>query len=242
MPIPTKPIQPSSSLEVMPMSKPRSPDAFHQPTRTDAEEPTSQANPLHDERGPMPNDHDPITAANDPNGEPMTNSRTDPSAADHSTGGPMTEIARATVNPDRPNGAPMPNPDRSSSAALNPNGDPMTQSRTHQTTPDNPNPEGPMPPDQPPDDEPIPDTERMITYEDAARASLRTRILELGLDEVLVLDRLAERLRRGQRQYGFLHLANDRRAFRAKEAREELEDALVYLACAWLKAETREVA
>jgi aryl carrier-like protein len=99
-----------------------------------------------------------------------------------------------------------------------------------------------MPPDLPPDDEPIPDTVRMITYEDAARVSLRANILELGLDEVLVLDRLAERLRRGQRQYGFLHLANDRRAFRAKEAREELEDALVYLACAWLKAETREVA
>jgi len=99
-----------------------------------------------------------------------------------------------------------------------------------------------MPPDTPPDDDAIPDTERMITTELLARASLRTSILELGLDEVLVLDRIAERLRRGQRQYGFLHLANDRRAFRSKEAREELEDALVYLACAWLKGETREVA
>ena len=66
-------------------------------------------------------------------------------------------------------------------------------------------------------------------------------VTALGLDEVLVLERLAERLRSGQRQYGFLHLANDRRAFRSKEAREELEDALVYLACAWLKAETQEV-
>jgi hypothetical protein len=127
-------------------------------------------------------------------------------------------------------------------AALNTNGDPMTEIRTNQGTPDNPNPEVQTPPGLPPDDEPIPDTVRMITYEDAARASLRTSILELGLDEVLVLDRLAERLRSGQRQYGFLHLANDRRAFRSKEAREELEDALVYLACAWLKAETREVA
>jgi hypothetical protein len=189
----------------------------------------------------MPNDHDPITAANDPKGEPMTKSRTDPTAADHSTGGSMTEIAKPSANPDQPNGAPMPNTD-SSSAALKTNGESMTEIRTNQATPDNPNPKGPMPPDYPPDDEPIPDTERMITYEDAARASLRTSILELGLDEVLVLDRLAERLRRGQRQYGFLHLANDRRAFRAKEAREELEDALVYLACAWLKAETREVA
>ena len=34
---------------------------------------------------------------------------------------------------------------------------------------------------------------------------------------------------------------DDERAFRTKEAREELEDALVYLACAWLKAETKEV-
>jgi hypothetical protein len=64
------------------MSKPRSiPDAFHQPTRTDAEEPTSQANPLHDERGPMSNEHDPRTAVN------------------HLTGGPMTKIARPTANP-----------------------------------------------------------------------------------------------------------------------------------------------
>jgi hypothetical protein len=209
--------------EVMPMSKPRSPDAFQQPTRTDAEEPTSQANPLHDERGPMSNEHDPRTAVN------------------HLTGGPMTKIARPTANPDQPHGARMPTTD-SSAEALNTNGESMTETRTHQATPDNPNPKGPMPPDLPPDDEPIPDTKRMITYEDAARASLRTRTLELGLDEVLVLDRLAERLRRGQRQYGFLHLANDRRAFRSKEAREELEDALVYLACAWLKAETREVA
>jgi hypothetical protein len=29
----------------------------------------------------------------------------------------------------------------------------------------------------------------------------------------------------------------DPRKFRSKEAREELEDALVYLACAWLKTE-----
>jgi hypothetical protein len=36
-------------------------------------------------------------------------------------------------------------------------------------------------------------------------------------------------------------LAGDTRAFRSKEAREELEDALVYLACAWLKSETQEV-
>jgi len=80
-------------------------------------------------------------------------------------------------------------------------------------------------------EEPIPDTLRMITPEDAARAGLRSIILTLGLEEMLVLGRIAERLRRGQEQYGFLHLASDRRAFRSKEAREEIEDALVYLAC-----------
>jgi hypothetical protein len=80
----------------------------------------------------------------------------------------------------------------------------------------------------------------MITHEDAARAALRGTILELGLDEVRVLDRIAQRLRDGQRQYGVLHVAGDPRAFRTKEAREELEDALVYLACAWLKAEAKE--
>jgi hypothetical protein len=80
----------------------------------------------------------------------------------------------------------------------------------------------------------------MITPEDAARASLRSIILTLGLEEMLVLGRIAERLRRGQEQYGFLHVASDRRSFRSTEAREELEDALVYLACAWLRSETRE--
>jgi hypothetical protein len=161
-----------------------------------------------------------------PQSKKSTRIRTD--AASHP--GSSRQPARAEVFHDDPHD-PIP-------AALNTNGEPMPNSSANQATPDNPNPKGPMPPD----DEPIPDTMRMITYEDAARASLRASILELGLDEVLVLDRLAERLRRGQRQYGFLHLANDRRAFRAKEAREELEDALVYLACAWLKAETREVA
>jgi hypothetical protein len=90
-------------------------------------------------------------------------------------------------------------------------------------------------------EESIPDTLRMVTPEDAARAGLRSIILTLGLDEVLVLGRIAERLRKGQQQYGFLHLSSDRRSFRSTEAREELEDALVYLACAWLKSETREV-
>jgi len=49
--------------------------------------------------------------------------------------------------------------------------------------------------------------------------------------------RIAERLKSGAERYGLLHLATDNRAFRSQEAREEIEDALVYLACAWLKRE-----
>ena len=90
-------------------------------------------------------------------------------------------------------------------------------------------------------DEPIPDTLRMITPEDAARAALEGVVCNLGPDEVRVLTRIAERLNVGRRLYGALYLAADARAFRGKEAREELEDALVYLACAWLKTETHEV-
>jgi len=58
---------------------------------------------------------------------------------------------------------------------------------------------------------------------------------QLGDDELCVLVRIAERLRLGAGIYGPLCIARDARAFRTKEAREELEDALVYLACAWLK-------
>ena len=38
-----------------------------------------------------------------------------------------------------------------------------------------------------------------------------------------------------QRQYGLLCIPTDPRSFRSKEAREELEDVLGYLAIAWLK-------
>jgi hypothetical protein len=82
----------------------------------------------------------------------------------------------------------------------------------------------------------------MITPEDAARATLHGVVCNLGRDEVRVLTRIAERLRAGRRAYGPLSLADDARSFRSKEAREELEDALVYLACSWLKAEIQEVA
>jgi hypothetical protein len=88
-------------------------------------------------------------------------------------------------------------------------------------------------------EESIPDTLRMVTPEDDARAGLRAIILTLGFEEVLVLGRLAERLQKGQQQYGRLHLASDRRSFRA-EALEEVEDALLYLAFEWALHSTRE--
>jgi hypothetical protein len=58
---------------------------------------------------------------------------------------------------------------------------------------------------------------------------------QLGDDELRVLVHIASRLRVGAGIYGPLCIATDTRAFRTREAREELEDALVYLACAWLK-------
>ena len=70
-----------------------------------------------------------------------------------------------------------------------------------------------------------------------ARTELDTVVDELGADEVRVLSRIARRLRAGADVYGALEVALDHRDFRKQEAREELEDALVYLACAWLKAE-----
>ena len=55
-------------------------------------------------------------------------------------------------------------------------------------------------------------------------------------DEVRALTRIADRLRMGQAAYGYLHIAGDKRDFRA-EAKDEVKDLLVYLACAWLKQE-----
>ena len=62
-------------------------------------------------------------------------------------------------------------------------------------------------------------------------------VAQLGDDEVRVLVRIAERLKGGMHAYGELRIAVDRREFRKTEARQEIEDALVYLACAWLKEE-----
>jgi hypothetical protein len=91
-------------------------------------------------------------------------------------------------------------------------------------------------------EEEIPDTLRMIPTTGQARAELDRVLDALGADEVMVLVRIAERLKAGAQTYGPLRIAEDTRAFRSKEAREELEDVLVYLACAWLKAETRRSA
>ena len=71
----------------------------------------------------------------------------------------------------------------------------------------------------------------------AARNELDAVVGALDVDEIRVLTRIAYRLEVGADVYGTLELAFDRRDFRSQEAREELEDALVYLACAWLKAE-----
>lgn len=90
-------------------------------------------------------------------------------------------------------------------------------------------------------DEPIPDTLRQPSTTITARAALDDVLDALGCDEVLVLVRIAERLKLGRRSYGPLHFGSDTRAFRGKEAREELEDCLVYLACAWLTSETQQV-
>jgi hypothetical protein len=76
-----------------------------------------------------------------------------------------------------------------------------------------------------------------VTSSAVAWSELARLTAHLDDDEVRVLVRIAERLRAGARVYGPLRLAHDERMFRTKEAREEIEDALVYLACAWLKAE-----
>jgi hypothetical protein len=68
----------------------------------------------------------------------------------------------------------------------------------------------------------------------APRDELRAIVDELGEDEVRVLARIASRLLRGAEIYGRLSVARDRRDF-GKEAREEIEDSLVYFACRWLR-------
>lgn len=54
-------------------------------------------------------------------------------------------------------------------------------------------------------------------------------LAELGPDEVRVLTRLAARLLEGQRRYGRLDVAHDRRDWRAERG-DEIADLLVYSA------------
>jgi hypothetical protein len=68
----------------------------------------------------------------------------------------------------------------------------------------------------------------------APRLELVAIVDELGDDEVRVLARIAGRLLRGMEIYGALGLPQDLRDFDT-EAREEVEDCLVYLACRWLR-------
>jgi len=93
----------------------------------------------------------------------------------------------------------------------------------------------------PPLDEPVPDTLRRFSTL-SSRVELDNILDGLGGDEIAVLARIAQRLEMGRTTYGPLRIELDPRNFRSKEAREELEDAVVYLACAWLKAESQEVA
>ena len=81
----------------------------------------------------------------------------------------------------------------------------------------------------------IPDTQRDPSL--GTRAALAFLVSKLGADEQRVLVRIAERLMHGGTVYGPLVLTRDTRDFRSREAREEIEDALVYFACAWLKSQ-----
>jgi hypothetical protein len=68
----------------------------------------------------------------------------------------------------------------------------------------------------------------------APREELSAIVEALGDDEVRVLTRIAGRLLRGADIYGRLDVASDQRDF-GREAREEIEDFLVYAACGWLR-------
>ncbi len=88
---------------------------------------------------------------------------------------------------------------------------------------------------EPSQEEIIPPTERDPGAD--ALAALDHVASKLGRDERRVLTRIGERLALGAVVYGRLHIASDPRSWKRLEAREEIEDALVYFACAWLKGE-----
>ena len=190
---------------------------------------------------PNDNDHDQATATDHPTGEPMTATPApDPNAAFHRQRGlmPKSQATQAAPQHDPRGRMPNDNDHDQATATDHPTGEPMTATAMPAPDPNDPN-GAPMTADPP--DDPVPETLRMLTSEDALRAALNGVVGSLGRDEVRVLTRIAERLQVGSRLYGAFDLATDARVFRGKEAREELEDALVYLACAWLKTETHEV-
>ncbi len=195
------------------MTQPIAPSTDHEDHGVSMPDPTT---PTSDSPNPGALMTDPTTPSTDPNtnGAPMTDPTTKSEPA--IPGAPMTDPT--TTKPSDPTpGAPMTDPTNSPTRSTNP-GDPMP------TTHD--------------EHESAADTQRGPDL--AARAALHSHATDLGPDEVRVLARIAERLRGGRETYGPLALATDARDFRGKEAREEVEDALVYLACAWLKAETAQ--
>jgi hypothetical protein len=180
----------------------------------------------------------PVPADPSPSPEVMPMSKPHVREAFHRQRGSMPHGQQTHADPQHDPRGRMPNdPDDQAAAADHPTGEQMTATAMPAPDPDDPN-GALMTADL---DEPIPDTLRMITPEDAARATLYGIVRSLGRDEVRVLTRIAARLQVGSRMYGPFYLATDTRVFRDTEARQELEDALVYLACAWLKAEAPEV-
>lgn len=69
----------------------------------------------------------------------------------------------------------------------------------------------------------------------AREAALLLLARQLGDDELEVITLLTARVRAGQRRYGRLVLASDRRDF-GREALEEITDALVYLGAELLRS------
>jgi hypothetical protein len=155
----------------------------------------------------------------------------EPSAFTQHHGEPMPDADEMSTAPMH-HGEPMPDADEPSTKSTDP-GEPMTDHVEMSTAPTHHG--APMPDDD--DDDTLPG----FPPADFARAELSGIARNLGHDEVRVLTRIAVRLRQGREVYGPLDLATDAREFRSKEAREEVEDALVYLACAWLKTATQEV-
>ena len=157
----------------------------------------------------------------------------EPSAFTQHHGETMPDADEMSTAPTHP-GEPMPDETGLFSESTR-HGEPMTDHAEISTAPTHHG--APMPDDD--DDDTLPG----FPPADFARAELSGIARDLGHDEVRVLTRIAVRLRQGREVYGPLDLATDPRQFRTKEAREELEDALVslaYLACAWLTTATQE--